>query len=210
MSLYACFACSKTNAYLQQWRANVPNLEGTRVGKSNRLIAVGKRTLLNMFSWCFGKFITRSVKLNRRLVVWFRCLRQKFSNAHFVLKNSFVDGEVFTGNSSGPCTSGNYFFTSLPKTNLFLLVIENWTRYRQSFFYNFNCHISNQVFDAGTFRIVNGTCKHIDDATSSQKKETCPKLRNIDVKCSYNKCIKRVPSLTFTLIMLTKFIFADV
>lgn len=122
---------------------------------------------------------------------------------------SLQDGAVFTGNSSGPCTSGNYFFTSLPKTNLHLLVIENWTRYRQSYFYNFNCRISNQVFDAGAFRIVNGTCKHIDEATT-KRKGTCPKLRNIDVKCSYNTCSGKAPAVGLTVAVLMKFILADV
>jgi hypothetical protein len=114
-------------------------------------------------------------------------------------KTLFLDEQVFTGNSSGPCTSGNYFFTSLPKTNLYLLVIENWTRYRQSFFYNFNCRISNQVFDAGAYRIVNGTCKHIDHTRS--RKETCPKLRDIKPKCTYNRCSGRIASWVVMLLI---------
>lgn len=118
----------------------------------------------------------------------------------------FQDDDIFVGNSSGPCTSGNYFFTSLPKTNLYLLVIENWTRYRQSFFYNFNCHISNQVFDAGAFRIVNGTCKHIDHSHNSRKKETCPKLRDIDVKCTYNRAARQVSCSVFIFVLVLKFI----
>ncbi|XP_028402985.1 voltage-dependent calcium channel subunit alpha-2/delta-1-like isoform X1 [Dendronephthya gigantea] len=112
----------------------------------------------------------------------------------------FEDNKVFTGHSSGPCTVGNYFFTSLPKTNLYLLVIENWSRYRQSYFYNFNCRISNQVFDAGAYRIVNGTCKHIDH--SSSKKETCPKLREIKLKCTYNGCRHGLPSWLILFISL--------
>lgn len=86
----------------------------------------------------------------------------------------------------GPCRSGNFFLSALPRTNLYLLVIENWSEYRQSYFYNFNCHISNRVFDAGAFRIVNGTCAHIETETSLKKKEKCPALKNVHVKCSYN------------------------
>jgi len=96
----------------------------------------------------------------------------------------------------GPCRSGNFFLSALPRTNLFLLVIENWSEYRQSYFYNFNCHISNRVYDAGAFRIVNGTCAHIETQTSLKKKEKCPALKNVDIKCSYNVAnAVNVPSL---------------
>ena len=113
--------------------------------------------------------------------------------------SSFLDGKVFAGSSFGPCTTGNYFFTALPKTNLYLLVIEDWTRFRQSYFYNFNCRISNRVFDAGAYRIVNGTCKHIE--VRSPKHGLCPTLRNIHLKCSYNQS-KTLSPVTF-LILLT-------
>ena len=86
----------------------------------------------------------------------------------------------------GPCRSGNFFLSALRKTNLYLLVIEDWSEYRQSYFYNFNCHISNRVYDAGAFRIVNGTCAHIETQTSLKKKEKCPALKNVRMKCSYN------------------------
>lgn len=86
----------------------------------------------------------------------------------------------------GPCRSGNFFLSALPRTNLYLLVIEDWSEYRQSYFYNFNCHISNRVYDAGAFRIVNGTCAHIETQTSLKKKEKCPALKNVRMKCSYN------------------------
>ena len=33
---------------------------------------------------------------------------------------------MITGNVSGPCMSGFYYVVALPKTNLYLLVIENW------------------------------------------------------------------------------------
>jgi len=93
---------------------------------------------------------------------------------------------IIADSVDGPCRSGNFFLSALPKTNLYLLVIENWNEYRQSYFYNFNCHISNRVFDAGAFRIVNGTCAHIDTQTSLKKKEKCPALKNVHIKCSYN------------------------
>jgi len=96
----------------------------------------------------------------------------------------------------GPCRSGNFFLSALPRTNLYLLVIENWNEYRQSYFYNFNCHISNRVFDAGAFRIVNGTCAHIETQTSLKKKKKCPALKNVYIKCSYNmSSALTIPSL---------------
>jgi hypothetical protein len=51
---------------------------------------------------------------------------------------------MLTGNVSGPCMSGFYYVTALPKTNLYLLVIENWNNYRETLFYNFNCKITRR------------------------------------------------------------------
>ena len=51
---------------------------------------------------------------------------------------------MITGNVSGPCMSGFYYVTALPRTNLFLMVIENWKQYKNSFFYNFNCKIAQR------------------------------------------------------------------
>nr|QJU69482.1 cacna2d1 [Nematostella vectensis] len=99
-----------------------------------------------------------------------------------------ADG-IISGSVEGPCRSGNYFITALPQTNLYLLVIENWSEHRQSYFYNFNCHISNRVYDAGAFRIVNGTCAHIETKVPLNTKKKCPGLRNVKLKCSYNSGI---------------------
>lgn len=104
---------------------------------------------------------------------------------HIAFNVSDPDG-VIADSVDGPCRSGNFFLSALPKTNLYLLVVENWSEYRQSLFYNFNCHISNRVYDAGAFRIVNGTCAHIETETSLRKKEKCPALKNVQMKCSYN------------------------
>jgi len=52
--------------------------------------------------------------------------------------------KLLIGNVSGPCMSGFYYVTGLPKTNLFLLVIENWQNHKESFFYNFNCRITKR------------------------------------------------------------------
>ena len=56
---------------------------------------------------------------------------------------------MITGNVSGPCMSGFYYVTALPRTNLFLMVIENWKQYKNSFFYNFNCKIAQRQVGAG-------------------------------------------------------------
>ncbi|XP_015752971.1 PREDICTED: uncharacterized protein LOC107332703, partial [Acropora digitifera] len=105
----------------------------------------------------------------------------------YTTDDSVLDPDgVIADSVDGPCRSGNFFLSALPKTNLYLLVVENWSEYRQSLFYNFNCHISNRVYDAGAFRIVNGTCAHIETETSLRKKEKCPALKNVQMKCSYN------------------------
>lgn len=51
---------------------------------------------------------------------------------------------MITGNVSGPCMQGFYYVTALPRTNLFLLVIENWKNVQQSNFFNFNCRITQK------------------------------------------------------------------
>jgi len=51
---------------------------------------------------------------------------------------------MITGNVSGPCMSGFYYITQLPKTNLFMLIIENWKQYKDTVFYNFNCKIAQR------------------------------------------------------------------
>ena len=51
---------------------------------------------------------------------------------------------VITGNVSGPCMSGFYYVTALPKTNLYLLVIENYRVFSKSLFYDFNCRMSRR------------------------------------------------------------------
>lgn len=51
---------------------------------------------------------------------------------------------ILIGNLTGPCMNGFYYVAILPKTNLFLLVIENWQDRKSSFFYNFNCRITRK------------------------------------------------------------------
>ena len=122
-----------------------------------------------------------------------KCPKQELTADYLVFPGP--DG-IIADSVDGPCRSGNFFLSALPRTNLYLLVIENWSDYRQSYFYNFNCHISNRVFDAGAFRIVNGTCAHIETQTSLKNKEKCPALKNVDIKCSYNTANAiRVPGL---------------
>ncbi|XP_060584904.1 voltage-dependent calcium channel subunit alpha-2/delta-3-like [Ruditapes philippinarum] len=93
---------------------------------------------------------------------------------------------MVTGNVSGPCMSGFYYVTTLPKTNLYLLVIENWKQYRESLFYNFNCKITRSIVNSGAYRIINGTCAHEESPTvtlAGQNK--CPALRDLKLPCTY-------------------------
>ncbi|XP_050400585.1 voltage-dependent calcium channel subunit alpha-2/delta-2 [Patella vulgata] len=93
---------------------------------------------------------------------------------------------MITGNVSGPCMSGFYYVTALPKTNLYLLVIEDWNHYRETLFYNFNCKITRSVVNSGAYRIINGTCAHEDDTTSTlAQRGKCPVLKNITMPCTY-------------------------
>ncbi|ESO88121.1 hypothetical protein LOTGIDRAFT_165858 [Lottia gigantea] len=93
---------------------------------------------------------------------------------------------MITGNVSGPCMSGFYYVTVLPKTNLYLLVIEDWKPYKETLFYNFNCRIARSVVNSGAYRIINGTCAHEDDSSSTLADQgKCPALLDIEMKCAY-------------------------
>ncbi|XP_055337095.1 voltage-dependent calcium channel subunit alpha-2/delta-3-like [Paramacrobiotus metropolitanus] len=110
--------------------------------------------------------------------------------------NETVLGEtgMITGNISGPCMSGFYYVTALPKTNLFLLVIENWKRERGQKPYNFNCKITQSLVTSGAFRIINGTCS-AKEGGDGQRKTKCPLMRNeslINVTCDYNTAMQAV------------------
>ena len=108
---------------------------------------------------------------------------------------------VITDTVSGPCISGTYFVVPLTQTNLYLLVIEDWAQYRKSMFYNFNCHTTNRLYDAGAFRIVNGTCRHIDTEISLKTKKKCPALKNIKLKCRYNTSNTTESSVVWILLL---------
>ena len=60
---------------------------------------------------------------------------------------------MITGNVSGPCMSGFYYVTALPTTNLYLLIIENYKQYKDSFFYNFNCRIAQRYGIYGLYEM---------------------------------------------------------
>lgn len=77
----------------------------------------------------------------------------KFSNefgcitdvvAYAVNASALGKNGMIVGNVSGPCMSGFYYVVALPKTNLFLLVIEDWIQYKDSSFFNFNCKIAQR------------------------------------------------------------------
>ena len=120
----------------------------------------------------------------------------------------FGAGGLITGNVSGPCMSGYYYVASLPNTNLFLLVIENWKHYAESIFYNFNCLITRAAVDSGAYKIVNGTCAHEDFQTETLRDQNrCPELRNLKLQCSYNIATPSIDS-SFSTISIISFFFS--
>ncbi|GAU99492.1 hypothetical protein RvY_10486 [Ramazzottius varieornatus] len=99
------------------------------------------------------------------------------------------DTGMLTGNISGPCMSGFYYVTALPKTNLFLLVIENYNRSKSEKPFNFNCKITQSLVTSGSFRIINGTCSAQEEDSSNSRPQICPPLKNeslVNVTCSFN------------------------
>ncbi|XP_063400495.1 voltage-dependent calcium channel subunit alpha-2/delta-2-like [Mytilus trossulus] len=137
----------------------------------------------------------------------FGCIQDVVS---FSANDTALGRGMLTGNVSGPCMSGFYYVTSLPRTNLYLLVIEDWNNYRETLFYNFNCRITRSIVNSGAHRIINGTCAHEDHSTSTlAAEEKCPVLRDLDLKCAYthgNVCqismilLSSVLTVTFTLV----------
>ncbi|PVD23318.1 hypothetical protein C0Q70_16586 [Pomacea canaliculata] len=100
--------------------------------------------------------------------------------------SALVPSGMITGNVTGPCMSGFYYVTALPKTNLYLLVIENYQIFKKTVFYNFNCKITRSVVNSGAYMIVNGTCAHEDTSeTTLAQQNRCPKLRDIPIKCAF-------------------------
>ncbi|GFS22462.1 voltage-dependent calcium channel subunit alpha-2/delta-2-like, partial [Elysia marginata] len=98
--------------------------------------------------------------------------------------------KMITGNVSGPCMSGFYYVKALPKTNLYLLVIEDWMVMKQSLFYNFNCNITRSVVNSGAYLIINGTCAHKDTSKSTLRDMgKCPRLSDVPLKCGFNLAV---------------------
>jgi voltage-dependent calcium channel alpha-2/delta-3 len=116
--------------------------------------------------------------------------------------------KILVGNVSGPCMNGYYYIAAMPKTNLFLLVIENAQNYKESLFYNFNCRITRKyvelvlfvaflflivffifysIVNSGNFQLLNGTCAHQDLTSKTMREESkCPVLKTIEIPCEYN------------------------
>ncbi|CAF2409931.1 unnamed protein product [Rotaria sp. Silwood2] len=104
--------------------------------------------------------------------------------------------DLIIGEVNGPCMSGQYYVTPLVKTNLILVVIENYYAERSKLFYNFNCKIQRSIVDAGAFRIINGTCAHkIEKMSSLYEESKCPVLRDVQIECKYNGINKQQLSL---------------
>ncbi|XP_038057398.1 voltage-dependent calcium channel subunit alpha-2/delta-3-like [Patiria miniata] len=110
---------------------------------------------------------------------------------------------MIIGNISGSCKSGFYYVKALPKTNLFLLVVENWRNYRESMYFNFNCRITNRVSATGAFRIINGTCAHEDDTASLASLNRCPVSTNYEItNCTYNTGTPTNTQLAWSLLLV--------
>ncbi|XP_071499643.1 voltage-dependent calcium channel subunit alpha-2/delta-3-like [Diadema antillarum] len=112
---------------------------------------------------------------------------------------------MITGNISGPCKSGFYYLTALPKTNLFLLVVENWRNAKETLYFNFNCRITNRVSATGAFRIINGTCAHTDDKIPLVSQNKCAIIRDVTIPCEFNVA-PPIQISTFSSLMILVFI----
>lgn len=92
-------------------------------------------------------------------------------------------GSVLHGSVSDSCMSADYTVTSVPGTNAYLVVLENKDVSASTDEpFNFGCHISNQVMDAGAFKIINGTCVHEEDQQANFS-ATCPALKSVTLTC---------------------------
>lgn len=116
--------------------------------------------------------------------------------------------ELIVGEVNGPCMSGRYYVTPLVKTNLILVVIENYYAERSKLFYNFNCKVQRSVVDAGAFRIINGTCSHkIEKMSSLFDEKKCPALRDVQMECKYNRTERNLSSFFVFFIFIFIFTF---
>jgi len=118
--------------------------------------------------------------------------------------------ELIIGEVNGPCMSGQYYVTPLVKTNLILVVIENYYAERSKLFYNFNCKIQRSIVDAGAFRIINGTCSHkIEKISSLQEENKCPALQDVQIECKYS-CTSHLQSSIVVIFLISFFFFSEI
>ncbi|KAJ8032799.1 Voltage-dependent calcium channel subunit alpha-2/delta-2 [Holothuria leucospilota] len=122
-----------------------------------------------------------------------------------VNESALGPNELLVGNVSGPCKSGYYYVTALPKTNLYMLVIENWRNDKENRMFNFNCKITNRISATGAFRIINGTCAHNDDTIPMKNRGKCPKVEDIKMNCTYQtgSCLHPCFHLILVLLAVT-------
>ncbi|XP_065176814.1 voltage-dependent calcium channel subunit alpha-2/delta-3-like isoform X1 [Sycon ciliatum] len=83
----------------------------------------------------------------------------------------------------GPCIYGDYRIFPVGDTNLLLLVIQTTTNNTGNFF-NFNCHIFNNVARSGGFESKETGCATNFDDT--EVRATCPTAVNYEPFCNYN------------------------
>jgi len=106
-------------------------------------------------------------------------------------------GGTITGALNSACETGNYFFTLIPNSNAYLIVIENYQAFQSP--WNLNCFVINSIYAAGAWEIANGTCQ--ETTWVQPVSNVCPITRGVEVPCQ-----PAAGSFVFPLLFLPGFI----
>eukprot|EP00117_Sycon_ciliatum_P006330 scpid15815/ scgid3227/ VWFA and cache domain-containing protein 1 len=89
----------------------------------------------------------------------------------------------FSRTFEGPCEDGVYRIAPVANTNLLLVVIER-TQVKRDNFFNFNCHIFNNVARSGGFRLEETACSSTDDSAIVPR--MCLQFSGFVPSCTFN------------------------
>ncbi|XP_064627789.1 voltage-dependent calcium channel subunit alpha-2/delta-2-like [Lineus longissimus] len=96
--------------------------------------------------------------------------------------------------AADPCARGEYYFTDIPGTNLFLLILDNYVERKSHF--NFNCQIENRALNPGSFPVQKNLCVTDDHNIFKNITEgTCPARQTIVKTCMVSAANQNRPYL---------------
>ena len=115
-------------------------------------------------------------------------------------KGRLADGEVIEGAlAEDPCSHGNFLFTPIPGTNLYLLVLDQYEDLHRA--WNLNCHVLNHVHVPGKVEVLHGACDGEFAPILYRRPQPCnDTIDDVTIPCGHNRGTRRyVPVLLIVL-----------